>query len=144
MIRTRVSAALPEAVIDGYELQEEIVGGIEAMAGFTAAAPFGPLMVLGSGGVTVEIMADRAAKIGPLSEDDARDMVSRTKLAKILDGYRNLIPKTSWNGLVQAAVNLSRLASDLDGVMVACDLNPVVIRKGTGEVRIVDALCIRA
>jgi hypothetical protein len=135
---------MPGAVIDGYELQEQIIGGIEAMAGFTAAAPFGPLMVLGSGGVMVEIMADRAAKLGPLSAHDARAMVGGTKLAKILDGYRNLSPKTSLGGLVQAAVNLSRLASDLDGVMVACDLNPVVIRKGSGDVRIVDALCICA
>lgn len=143
-IRTKVSAALPQAVIEGYELQEQIIGGIEAMAGFTAAAPFGPLMVLGSGGVMVEITADRAAKLGPLNEDDARAMVGSTNLSKILDGYRNLSPKTSWDGLVQAAVNLSRLASDLDGVMIACDLNPVVIRKGSGDVRIVDALCICA
>jgi hypothetical protein len=41
-------------------------------------------------------------------------------------------------------VSLSRLASDLDGVMIACDLNTVAIRKGSGDVRIVAAFCVCA
>jgi acyl-CoA synthetase (NDP forming) len=143
-IGSRVGAAMPDATIDGYELQEQVLEGIEALAGFTSAAPFGQLVVLGSGGTLVEIMADRAVKLAPLSKDEAGAMLDRTKLAKILDGYRNLIPKTDKLHLIELAVNLSRLASDLDGIMLACDLNPVVVRKGTGEVRIVDALCITA
>jgi acyl-CoA synthetase (NDP forming) len=141
-IGSRIRAALPNAVINGYELQEQVLGGIEALAGFTSAAPFGQLVVLGSGGTLVEIMADRAVKLAPLSRDEAAGMLDRTKLAKVLDGYRNLMPKTDKSHLVELAVNLSRLASDLDGVLLACDLNPVVVRKGTGEVRVVDALCI--
>ena len=39
-------------------------------------------------------------------------------------------------------MDLTQLASDLDGIMVACDINPVLVRKGSGEVRIVDAHCI--
>jgi acyl-CoA synthetase (NDP forming) len=143
-IATSVAAAMPSAVIDGYELQEQLVDGVEAMAGFTAASSFGPLVVVGSGGTLVEVMADRAVKLAPLSADDAARMLGRTKLAKLLDGYRNLIPRTDTSHLVDLTVNLSRLASDLEGVMVACDLNPVLVRKGTGEVRIVDALCICA
>ena len=143
-IRENVSAANPTAVIDGYELQEQVIDGVEALAGFTSAQPFGQLIVLGSGGTLVEIMADRATKLAPLDRSNAVEMLGRTKLAKVLDGYRNLMPKTDTTHLVELAVNLSKLASDLDGVMVACDLNPVVVRKGTGEVRIVDALCITA
>jgi len=143
-IGANVAAAVPNAVIDGYELQEQLVDGVEAMAGFTAAPSFGPLVVVGSGGTLVEVMSDRSAKLAPLSPDDAERMLKATKLARLLDGYRNLMPRTSISQLVDLTVNLSRLASDLDGVIVACDLNPVVVRKGTGEVRIVDALCVCA
>lgn len=143
-IQSKVGAALPEATIDGYELQEQVSAGIEALAGFTSAAPFGQLVVIGSGGTLVEIMADRAVKLAPLTKDEASAMLARTRIARILDGYRNLTPKTDQSHFVEVAVNLSRLASDLEGIMLACDLNPVVVRKGTGEVRIVDALCIIA
>lgn len=141
-IERRVKTAMPHAVIDGYELQEQVVDGVEAMAGFTAAAPFGPLMVLGSGGTLVELNADRAVQLAPLEPEQAAAMLMKTKLHRVLSGYRNLIPQTDTSELVTLAVNLSRLANDLNGVMLACDLNPVVVRKGTGEVRVVDALCV--
>lgn len=143
-IAASVAAAMPDAAIDGYEMQEQLVDGVEAMAGFTAAAPFGPLVVAGSGGTLVEVMADRVAKLAPITADEARRMLAQTKLARILGGYRNLMPATDTGPLADLVVGLSQLAGDLDGVMVACDLNPVLVRKGTGEVRIVDALCICA
>ncbi|MGI6853200.1 acetate--CoA ligase family protein [Mesorhizobium sp. 1B3] len=143
-IGRNVAKARPGVVIDGYELQEQIVGGVEAMAGFTAAEPFGPLVVVGSGGTLVEVMADRAVKLAPFDEATATEMLAKTKLAKVLSGHRNLIPVTDLSHLADAAVKLSQLASDLRGIMIACDINPIVVRKGTGDVRIVDALCICA
>lgn len=71
-------------------------------------------------------------------------MLAQTKLARILGGYRNLMPETDIAPLADLVIGLSQLASDLDGILTACDLNPVLVRKGTGEVRIVDALCICA
>lgn len=141
-IQTSVKRSVPDAVIDGYELQEQLVDGVEAMAGFTSAAPFGSLLVVGSGGTMVEVLADRSAKIAPLSPDDARSMIERTKLARLLGGYRNLIPVTSIEPLAELVVKLSHLAIDMHGVLTACDLNPIVIRKGSGEVRIVDVLLV--
>lgn len=143
-IAAGVTANLPAAVIHGYELQEQLVDAVEAMAGFTSAVPFDPLVVVGSGGTLVELLGDRAVKIAPLSTEEARHMLAQTRLARILSGYRNLIPCTDAAPLVDLVVRLSRLASDLDGVLVACDLNPVLVRKGTGEVRVVDALFICA
>jgi acyl-CoA synthetase (NDP forming) len=141
-IESNVRSALPGVTIEGFELQEEIGGWVEAMAGFTSAPPFGPLVVVGSGGTLVEITADRAARIAPLTQEDASEMIATTKLARLLAGYRNLMPVTDVSQLATVVSRLSQLASDLDGVMIACDINPVLIRKGTGEVRIVDALCI--
>jgi len=143
-IAENVGKAKPNAVIDGYELQEQVVDGVEAMVGFTSAPPFGPLVVVGSGGTLVEVMADRAVKLAPFDHETARAMVEGTKLARVLGGYRNLMPPTDMTHLVDVTVKLSQLASDLDGVLLECDINPVVIRQGSGDVRIVDALCISA
>lgn len=92
----------------------------------------------------MEVIGDRAAKLAPLNANEASEMLRSTKLAKVLGGYRNLIPETDLSHLVDLTVKFSQLATDLDGAMVACDLNPVLVRKGSGEVRIVDALCICA
>lgn len=143
-IAANVASALPDAKIEGYELQEQLGDCFEAMAGFTAAEPFGPMVVVGTGGTLVEVMADRAVKLAPVSTEQARETISRTKLARVLGGYRNLNPVTDTAPLADLVVRLSQMASDLRGVMVACDLNPVLIRKGSGELRVVDALCICA
>jgi hypothetical protein len=143
-IGQNVRQAQPGARIEGYELQEQIIDGVEAMAGFTAAAPFGPMIVLGSGGTLVELIADRAVALAPLEPVQAQAMLHRTKLDRILAGYRNLMPPTDTSALVALAVKLSHLANDFDGVLAACDLNPVLIRKGSGDLRVVDALLVRA
>ncbi|MFX7785050.1 acetate--CoA ligase family protein, partial [Acinetobacter baumannii] len=76
-----VAQARPDARIDGYELQEQLVDGVEAMAGFTAAAPFGQMVVVGAGGTLVELLADRAVGLAPFDEGLARDMLAQTRLA---------------------------------------------------------------
>ena len=69
-------------------------------------------------------------------------MLATTRLGKLLDGYRNLIPKTDTAPLAALVSRLSQLAADFSDIMPECDLNPVLIRKGSGDVRIVDALFI--
>jgi acetate---CoA ligase (ADP-forming) len=141
-IARNVDAAAPHAVINGYELQEQIAGDAEAVVGFAATAPLGSLMVVGSGGTMVELAADRALGLAPLSIPDATQMILQTRLGKLLDGYRNLLPKTDLSQLAALLQNLSALAMDLGDLIKACDLNPVLIKKGTGEIRVVDALMI--
>jgi acetyltransferase len=69
-------------------------------------------------------------------------MIAATRLGVALGGYRNLIPKTDTAALARLTANLSELAADLSGHIAECDLNPVLVRKGTGEVRVVDALLV--
>ncbi len=143
-IADNVARARPGAKIDGYELQEQLTDGVEAMAGFTAAQPFGQMVVVGSGGTLVELLADRAVGLAPFDRAQADAMLGRTRLARILGGYRNLMPKTDTAQLAEVAVKLSQLAADFDGLLAECDINPVLVKKGSGEVRIVDALFVRA
>ena len=140
-IRRNVAAKAPNAVIDGFEMQAQL-SGEEAVAGFAAAAPFGSMMVTGTGGVRVEIEADRAVGLAPLSLSDAERMIGSTRLGKMLAGYRNLLPKTDLSGYADLLVRLSRLAADLGDLIGGCDLNPVLITPGKGSVCVVDALFI--
>ncbi len=142
-IARNITQALPNATIDGYEMQEQLVDAVEAMAGFTDASPFGQMIVLGSGGTLVELLADRAVALGPLSREQAETMLATTRLSRLLSGYRNLMAPTDTAPLIEVAVRLSQLADDLGDLIAACDLNPVLIRKGSGEIRVVDALFVR-
>jgi acyl-CoA synthetase (NDP forming) len=141
-IEANVRANVPAAMIDGFELQEALVDCVEAMVGFKATPPFGALVVVGMGGTLVELQADRALGLSPVSATEAAGMIDRTRLGALLHGYRHLIPRTDTAELANLVCNLSNLAADLCDVLTECDLNPVLIRKGSGEVRVVDALFV--
>jgi acetyltransferase len=141
-IEANVRAHVPGAVIDGFELQEQLVDCVEAMVGFKATPPFGALVVVGMGGTLVELQADRALGLSPVSEAEAAGMIDRTRLGALLHGYRHLIPPTETAELVDLVCKLSILAAGLCDVLTECDLNPVLIRKGSGKVRVVDALFV--
>lgn len=142
LIERNVREKLPGAVIDGYEMQEELVDCVEAMAGYQAAPPYGALVIVGSGGVLVELAADKALSLCPVTPAEAAAMVADTRLGKTLAGYRNLMPRTDTGPLAAVVSGLSQLAADFGDVLTECDLNPVLVRKGSGEVRVVDALLV--
>ena len=133
---------MPEARITGFELQEYLVDHIEAMVGFVAAPPFGALLTVGTGGTMVELQGDRCVNLCPLTPECTIEMIATTRLGAALSGYRNLIPKTNIAPLARLAANLSELAADLSGDIAECDLNPVLVRKSTGEVCVADALLV--
>jgi acetyltransferase len=143
-IERSVRAAHPQAVIDGYEIQEEMTDCIEGLVGFKIARPFGPLTMVGTGGTLAELQADRSVALGAITPRRAADMISSTRLGKVLAGYRNLVPETSLEGLATLISRLTRLAQDLASVLSECDLNPVLIRKGSGEARAADVLMVAA
>ncbi len=71
-----IRAALPDARLEGFELQEHLTDQVEAMAGFVTAPPFGALLTIGTGGTMVELQSSRSPTMPSSS------------------GYRNLIPHT--------------------------------------------------
>jgi len=141
-IAANVAAHAPHARIVGFELQEQFQADAEAMIGFVASPPFGSLVMVGTGGTMVELYADKAVGLASVERDEAPRMIASTRLGKLLAGYRNLMPETDTSQLAELVVNVSMLADDLGDIIAACDLNPVLIRKGSGEVRLVDALML--
>ena len=90
----------------------------------------------------VELFSDRAARLAPLTQEESAAMVRQTRLGKLLAGYRNLLPSTDIAPLATLVRQLSELAADLGDLIVECDLNPVLVKQQTGELRVVDALMI--
>ena len=144
LIEKNVREKVPGAVIDGFEMQEELVDCVQAMVGYQAAPPYGAMSIVGSGGVLVELEADKAVSLSPVTMAEAAGMLAATRLGKTLDGYRNLIPRTDTAPLAALVSHLSDLAADFSDLVPECDLNPVLVRKGSGDVRVVDALFVAA
>lgn len=139
-ISRSVAAAAPAAAIDGYELQRQVRGDLEAVAGFVASPPFGVKVMIGTGGTLVELTGDLAMALAPVTEADARALIASTRLGTRMGGYRNLVARTDTGPLADLVAKLSLLARDLGDRITACDLNPVMISAGSGEVAVVDVL----
>jgi acyl-CoA synthetase (NDP forming) len=131
----------PDAAIDGVLVQEMVGQGSEFLLGMTYDEQFGPLIVCGAGGVTVELFKDASVRLPPLDADEARAMIGELKAAKLLEGFRGA-PPGDLDALVDCLVRFAAFAAASDGQFAAIDLNPVIVRpKGEGA-RIADALMV--
>lgn len=110
----------------GLQVQRMAPDGVEVLAGVVQEPTFGPLVVFGSGGVTTDVLADRAARLAPLTDIDAAELVRAPRIAAILQGYRSH-PAVDLAGLEKLLVRLARLAADHPEI-AEIDLNPVVAR----------------
>jgi acetyl coenzyme A synthetase (ADP forming)-like protein len=110
----------------GVMLQPMVpAGGIETIVGAIEDPAFGPLVVFGLGGVTVEILGDHTSRLAPLTDLDAREMVTGLRGSKLLSGYRGM-PAVDIEGLVQVLHRVSRLVEDMPEV-AELDCNPVIV-----------------
>ena len=80
-------AAHPGAKIDGF-LVQEMVSGIEAIVGAHTDPLYGPLLLVGSGGIMVELVRDVAQRLLPVGASDIAAMIDGLKLSRLLAGYR--------------------------------------------------------
>jgi acyl-CoA synthetase (NDP forming) len=110
-------------------------GGVETIIGALQDPAFGPLVVFGLGGVTVEVLGDHVTRLAPLTDIDAREMVTGLRGSALFDGYRGS-PGVDQDGLVQVLHRVSRLVEDMPEV-AELDCNPVIATPG--GVLVVDA-----
>jgi acyl-CoA synthetase (NDP forming) len=113
--------------------------GVEIALGIVRDPQFGPLVLVGAGGVLVEVMKDRRLAMPPLDEDRARALIDRLEIRPLLDGVRGG-PAADVSALASALVALSWLAHDLGEDIVGLDANPVIC--GPRGCVAVDALVI--
>lgn len=123
----RVRSARPEARIDGFTLQAmaDRPGAHELIVGLSIDALFGPVLLFGAGGTAVEIVADRAVALPPLNAALAAELVDRTRIAKLLAGYRGR-PRADLGAVHDVLVAVSQLATDCAEI-VELDINPLLV-----------------
>jgi acetate---CoA ligase (ADP-forming) len=129
----------PGATIDGILVQEMVEDGVELILGMTYDETFGPMVVCGAGGVTVEVFKDAAVLLPPFSADEARAAIRGLKVARLLDGFRGAPPRDV-DALIDCCVRFGDFVAATDGQYAAIDLNPVLVRPRGQGVRIADAL----
>jgi acyl-CoA synthetase (NDP forming) len=129
----------PSATIDGILVQEMVEDGVELILGMTYDETFGPTVVCGAGGVTVEVFKDAAVLLPPFSADEASAAIRSLKVARLLDGFRGA-PRRDVDALIDCCVRFGDFVAATDGQYAAIDLNPVLVRPHDQGVRIADAL----
>lgn len=133
----------PAARIDGLSVQEQVVGGVEVIAGCTRDEQFGPVILFGLGGVFVEVFRDVALALAPIGHAEAHALIRSIRGFPLLDGARGR-PRGDLEALADLLVRLSDMAVQLGDDLQAVDINPVlVLPEGRGVVA-ADALVIPA
>jgi acetyltransferase len=125
-ILARAKAARPDARLRGVTIHPMILRpkARELIAGIADDPTFGPVVVFGRGGTAVEVIADKALALPPLDLKLARELIARTRVARVLKAYRD-VPATDENAIALLLVKLAQLAADLSEVR-ELDLNPVL------------------
>lgn len=145
-----LALATPEAVSAAYRDLESRLGrdvlvspmaspGVEIGLGAVVDPAFGPVVVVSAGGTLIEILADTACELAPLDAADARALLSRLKVSRLLDGVRGR-PACGSEALMQLIVTFSAIVSTLSDVIAEVDINPVIVSP-SGAIA-VDALIV--
>jgi acyl-CoA synthetase (NDP forming) len=115
----------PKARIAGMLVQEMAPPSTEIIVGAIKDPQFGPAIMFGLGGVFVEVLKDVTFRVAPITEDDAREMISEVKAYPLLKGYRNT-PPADIDAITKILLNTSRLVTDHMEIK-ELDLNPIIV-----------------
>ncbi|NNG24854.1 bifunctional acetate--CoA ligase family protein/GNAT family N-acetyltransferase [Telluria aromaticivorans] len=122
----RLSALQPQARLQGFSVQQMArrPQASEVIIGMSTDPVFGPVILFGQGGIAVEVMDDHAVGLPPLNMVLARDMVSRTRVSKLLAGYRNS-PPADVDAICRTLVQVAQLVIDMPEI-AELDINPLL------------------
>jgi hypothetical protein len=139
-IAASAKAYLPSARVRGVVLQPMVAAGVEIVVGARVDPALGPLIVVGFGGIFVELLRDTAVELAPVTHDEALRMLGRLKGAALLNGFRGG-PAVDRSKLADIVVRMSELAADQQSCVAEIDVNPVICAKD--RTIAVDALIVR-
>ncbi len=123
---THVRAALPEARIEGFSVQEMMRGEAEVIVGIRRDAQFGPIVMLGLGGIAVEILRDFAVAPAPISRAGVHRMIAGLRSAPLFFGARGR-PPLDVEAIADAVERVSWLGSDFGARLVDLEINPLIV-----------------
>ncbi len=111
--------------MEGVVVQPMAAPGVETIIGLIHDQSFGPLVMFGSGGTSVELFGDRTLRVLPITDVDASELVRCLRSSPLLFGYRGA-PAVDVTALEDLLVRVGRLAEDIPEI-AEMDLNPVIV-----------------
>ena len=132
----RLRGAGLDAGLEGFSVQPMIAGEAEVIVGARRDPHFGPVVMVGLGGLAVELLNDVALASAPVSVERARAMIAGLRGAPLLTGARGR-PPLDVTAVADAVVRVSWLAADLGGRLVDLEVNPLIVRRhGEGAIAV--------
>jgi len=121
----RAREVYPDATLTGFTVQAMArrPGSHELIVGMTTDRIFGPVILFGQGGTGVEVIGDRAVALPPLNMGLADELISRTRIAKLLGGYRDR-PAADLDAIRLTLIKIAQLIIDIPEI-VELDINPL-------------------
>jgi acetyltransferase len=132
----------PDAVIQGVLVGPMAKKGVEIIVGTMLDDTFGPMIMVGLGGITTELFKDVIYRPAPVSAEEASSMLGELKAAPLLNGFRGAV-KADVPALSQLISQISQLAARFKDEISEIELNPVLVHPEGKGVTIVDALVVR-
>jgi len=142
-MQQRIGKAQPQARIEGFVLQEMVrrPGAIELIVGVVDDALFGPVILFGQGGTAAEVLDDTTLELPPLNLALSRAQIARTRVSKLLQGYRNT-PAADLDAVAEVLVRVSQMVADLPE-LAELDVDPLLADAG-GVIALDARLRVRA
>lgn len=119
-----VKSKAPDARILGVSIRKMMPRGVEVFVGARRDPVFGPLVAFGWGGVAVELLRDVSFRLAPLSSGDVEEMISETKIGRLLRGYRGR--PLDEGAVKQAIIAVASLMEEFS-VIGEIDVNPMFV-----------------
>ena len=132
----RLRAAAPQSRLDGF-LVQEMVSGLELILGARVDPLYGPIVMIGMGGVTAEVIKDTALSLLPIDETQARAMLDRLRGKALLGPFRGR-PARDVDAVVKALVGLSEVFLAQGGAVSDIEINPLIVLAEGDGARAVD------
>ena len=125
-MRARLQALRPQARLEGFTVQAMArrPRALELIVGIGVDPVFGPVILFGQGGVAVEANADHSIGLPPLNRVLARDMIVRTRVARLLAGFRDVAP-ADIDAVADVLVRVGQMAADLPA-LCELDIHPLL------------------
>lgn len=130
-----------DARIEGVLVEEMVSGALEAIIGARWDDRFGAMVMIGLGGVFVEVMKDFCLRLAPVDEEEALEMLASLKASKLFSGYRGAPPRDA-QATAKAVSTISRIAAGLGERLLELDVNPLFVMEQGKGVKVGDALMV--
>jgi succinyl-CoA synthetase beta subunit len=127
----RLAAALPPVRMEGFSVQEMVRGAAEVIVGVRRDPQFGPIVLVGLGGIAVEILGDVAVATAPVARTTVRRMIEGLRAAPLFFGARGREP-LDVEAVAEAVERTSWLAYDFGERLVELEVNPLIVRSSGG------------